>query len=188
MKYEERERMVDRLLDQALSPQPVEPRPGLEERILAGLHAQPAPRPWWQWAWIPVTAAVIVAVGLYVTRRPQPVATPVARTAPAITPAVTPAVAPEPAPQPVGAQKTRLRPAARPRVVMAATPLPRQEVFPSPVPLTAEEQLLLALRSRHPAEVVDVAQAQQNEREKIQKYVETGEAPGPQPAPAREMR
>lgn len=184
MKYEERERMVDRLLNEALGPQQVEPRPGLEDRIIAGLQAQPAPRRWWRWAWVPVAAAVIVAIGLYVTRQPQPVAPPVARTAPS----TVPAVAPTPVPQPVVAQKPRPRRLVKPPVVMAARQLPRQQVFPSPVPLTEEEKLLLALRSRHPAEVIEVAQAQQNEREKVQKYVETGEAPEPQPAPAREMR
>ncbi len=184
MKYEERERLVNRLLDEALSPQPVAPRPGLEERILARLQVQPAPRPWWQWAWVPVAAAVIVAIGLYLTHRPQPMAPPVART----TPSVTPASAPKPAPAPRVAQKPRPRSVMRAPVAVAAKPLARQEVFPSPTPVTQEEKLLLALRSRHPSEVVEVAVAQQAERERIQKYVETGEAPEPSPAPARQMR
>jgi hypothetical protein len=68
--------------------------------------------------------------------------------------------------------------------------MPRQEVFPLPTPLTREEQMLLALVRRNRPEAVNVAQMQESERERLQKYLETGEAPEPLPAPqpAQRMR
>ena len=67
MNREERERLVDRVLNEALAPQEIQPRAGLEQRILANLRAQPLPRPRWRWMWVPAVAALLIAgyLGLF---------------------------------------------------------------------------------------------------------------------------
>ncbi len=59
---------LDRSLDAALAKYTaVEPRPGLEARILASLRAEPArvpDRAWWQWSLVAAAAVVIVALAL----------------------------------------------------------------------------------------------------------------------------
>ncbi len=175
MKYEERERMLDRLLDEALSPQPVEPRPGLEQRILAGLQAQPAPRPWWHWAWVPVAAAIIIALGLYITRRPQPAASPLAHTTAA--PVLAPASTAKPVQPAVVAHKriSRARRHTEPQMAAVANTAPRLETFPARTSITPEEQLLRAFVQRQRNQAQEVAEAQAQREEKIRRYFDTGE-------------
>jgi hypothetical protein len=192
MNREERERMVDRLLNEALTTREVEPRAELEQRILANLRAQPEPRPWWSrmrtWAPVAVAAAVLIALagGLRIGSKPQP-----ARPAVAIEhqPAPPSAAKTVPAPAQQAAAHRRLLPTASlPNTVVAGKVTPphdvRQDVFPSPVPLTPEEQMLMRLALRNSAEALLVAANQENERERIQTYFETGKAPAVEPEAA----
>ena len=184
MSPDDRDRMLNRLIDSALAGQHVEPREGLEQRILANLRAQPALRPWWRWMWVPavVAAALLLIAGLRVIRTSEP------RSKPVIVEKAPPAVTTPQAPVMV-AGRPAPHPAPRRVVATAATPsLPRQQTFPSPAPLSEEETMLLALLRRNRAEAVLVAQTQESERERIQKYIETGQAPEPKPEPAQPMR
>ncbi len=188
MNSDDRDRMLDRLLDGALATQHVEPREGLEQRILANLRAQPARRLTWRWMWIPaaVAAAVLLIAGLRLMRRPDAAGNPLATENVAA-----PAIPPKQPERPVVATKHRPPISAAHRaitVAKAAPALPRQDTFPSPVALTQEEKMMLALLRRNRSEAVLVAQTQQSEREKVQKYFETGKAPEPQPEPAQPMR
>lgn len=179
MNREERERTVDRLLNEALGPQRVEPRAGLEERIVAHLRAQPEPRPWRRWLWVP--AAVAAAVLLIIALRPghpnqPPKAPTVVQTQPAPTPVPT---TPRPAPPVVATHRKPTPRVVRPQQAAAitATALPRQQVFPSPAPLTAEEQMLLALSRRSPAQAVLVAREREMEWQRVLKNFEDEAAP-----------
>ena len=63
----------EELLDRALEHHRAEePRPGLEQRVLARLDSAPAPRLGWQWkaGAVMATAALLAAVALYLTYSP----------------------------------------------------------------------------------------------------------------------
>ena len=179
MNREEREGMVDRLLNEALAPQEMEPRAGLEQRILANLRVQPEPRPWWRWMW--AVAAVLIALlgGLRMTdHTPLVKPTVVAERQPSIVPA--PKIVPVPATE---VSRTHVRSQhgsrATPEMATSATPpgLPRQEVFPSPEPLGEQERLFYQFVQHSPREAVQVAQMQAVERLRSQQFMETGGAP-----------
>ncbi len=72
--------------------------------------------------------------------------------------------------------KKRNNPVARPHLTVAHT-LPRQSVFPSQVPLTAEERMLLALSRRNPAQAVLVAREREMEWERVLKSFDEVAAP-----------
>jgi len=178
MNREEHERMVDRVLNEALAPQEIEPRAGLEQRILANLRAQPEPRPWWRWPWVPAVVAVVIAlaVGLRMTDLTPPVKPPVVvERQPSIAPA--PKIAPAPA---VRAHvRPRLGSPATLVIAASVTPPepPRQDVFPSPEPLSEQERLFYQFVRQSPREAVQVAQMQAVERIRSQQFMETGGAP-----------
>ena len=70
---------LDRLLDGALAQySQVEPRAGLEERVLANLRSQPAHRPWWMWVAIPAAVAAVVLVAIMKSCWPRVSSTPAA--------------------------------------------------------------------------------------------------------------
>ncbi len=121
---------LDRRLDAALAEYAsVEPPAGMEQRILARLQeAEAKPRlAWWRWAAAIPALACAVAVFVY-------------RDAPRIEP---PRVALTTPPAPVLSAPLTKR-ASRPRPVR----LPKLEVFPTPVPLSAEERALLMLAAQ----------------------------------------
>lgn len=199
MDPKERERLVDSVLDRALRPQLVEPRPGLEERILANLPTQPQRGPWWQWMWIPALAAaalLAVVIGMRVLHREAPA--PIESKKTVQQPKQEIAVRPEPpardsvAPRKEVATHSGSTSARKPRAEVVAAALrqdlPRQAVFPAPVPLTDQERLLLALVNRQRPEAELLAAEQQAQRERVQKYFETGEVPETQPITAQPMR
>jgi hypothetical protein len=191
MNREERERMVERLLNEALAPQEVEPRAGLEQRILANLRAQPERPWWWRWMWVPAVAAAVIAlvVGLRMSGKPQP-----ARPTIAIEHQAAPTAPLEKSASPVPLVAEQRKPAPgvthRDKVVAAAptiASLPRQAVFPSPVPMTPEETMLLTLLRRNPLEAVLVAREQAMDWERILRNFQTGEAVAPSSA-GQDMR
>ncbi len=180
MNREERERMVDRLLNQALAPHDAEPRAGLEERIIHRLQAQPEAHRWWRWLWIPAVAAVLaVAIGL--SRRPEPNVpgreSRVASTQPAAT-SILPSTSPRPG---TSDQPSRRSFTARRRTsgstretatATASTSAPRLETFPSRSALTVEERMLLGFVKREPREAQTVAQEQSAREEAVRKAMD----------------
>jgi hypothetical protein len=160
MNREERERMVDRLLDDALAPQEIEPRIGLEQRILANLRAQPERRAWWAWMGVPVlAAALLIVIGVMVTRRPQPLTAPVVVEHRPATPTEPTVVRP---PAVVAKHRHPSLKAAPISVVALATPAPiapRQPVF-APARLTEAERALVAVLRSNPEEAKVVAERQ----------------------------
>lgn len=143
---------LDRELDAALaSYADVEPRAGLEQRVLARLERGERSRGWFTWALaIPALAALIIAVWW---ARPTEVPAP-----PPVIAARIPFVKRE---TPVVPTVTRHR--RRP----AAGELPKLAVFPSPSPLSEQERLLLAYVNRVGTQSVATATARNADEIKI---------------------
>ena len=157
---------LDHALDAALAKYAaIEPRAGLEGRILAKLRtaSEPAPdRAWWRWgAMAAVAAALLVAVALgWRTGKPPD---------PAVADHPSPASqAPQPGPQVVSnGHEDEVQPRG-PHHLQAAThhaqlsvvaAVPRLEQFPSPLPLSEQEKILASYVSRFPEHAVLVARA-----------------------------
>jgi hypothetical protein len=119
--------MTDDLLDKAIASYSSEPRSGLEERVLQHVHARTRRRRYATFFWLPIAAGLLLIFTLPRHHDPAP---PLPRLVVTARPPVLP-------PQ-------VLRVAHKPR------PLPRQSVFPTPVPLTAGEKALLSLMQKHP--------------------------------------
>jgi hypothetical protein len=159
----EPEKQIDAALDSALRKYGhAEPRPGLEGRVLANLRAESerrnARRHWWP-ALVAVSAILVIGAGIFVGREqggarneiaaePAPIvrqnssgsgitAVPVANISPS---------------------KKITRP-VRP-VLANQTADPRLEQFPSPQPLSEQEQMLARYVEELPAEAQQIAQAQ----------------------------
>lgn len=165
---------IDRELDAALARYAAaEPRPGLEERVLANLRAEPkqAPTsPWWQWSLAATAAVVLIALSLAwrtAWRTGRPVAPPpnVAHTVPAPhEPEVQVAhhAAPSPLPRThVPSHKVVAKPGAPPN--------PKLDQFPSPRPMSEEELALVRYVRDFPKEATQIAQAQEAYELEIQK-------------------
>jgi hypothetical protein len=159
-----KDNQLDALLDSMLAEySAVEPRPGLENRILTNIREATGKEksPWWRWRWIwagaaAAAVALIIAVMLLSSpgSRKQPV--PVAQgnsaqensgTERGTTPHVANA-APERAAVP--SHPTAV--AHAPRMQTVARKEVRREVFPTPEPLSKEERMLLSYLSRTPRE------------------------------------
>jgi hypothetical protein len=141
MHDDEPDPFVDELLDASLKQyRGEEPRSGLEMRILAGVRTQEraARLRWLGWA-VAVCAGIlaVIALTLHFARAPLRQSTPRASLPQPVT---TP-----PAPPTVSRQQPLLTP-RRPGVGVrrAATRRSRPEQFPTPLPLTQQEKLLLA--------------------------------------------
>ena len=172
MNREERERMVDRVLNEALAPQEIEPRAGLEQRIVANLRAQPERRAWWAWKGVAALAAVLlIVIGVMVTRRPQPLAAPVAVDHRPATPTEPAAVRP---PAVVAKHRNPSRKASPVSVVALTTPAsiaPRQPVF-APARLTEAERALVAVLRSNPEEAKVVAERQAEAQQQAAEFME----------------
>ncbi len=177
MNREERERLVDAVLDRALGPQSAEPRPGLEERILANLPNEVERRPWWRWMWVPALAAaavLAVVIGMRVLQKQQP---PLEQVKIVETPKQEAVVKPEApmvkkqSPQLRAKRKEPSKGAEAPRVV-ASTATPKQEQFPAPLPLSNEERRLLSLARMNSDEAERLARDQAEDRAETEKWIE----------------
>jgi hypothetical protein len=158
---------VDDLLDEALKNYgSVEPRTGLEQRVLARLRAEREDlvRRWRWWPVAAVAAASVLAVGVLL--REEPVSRPTTTTS---------ATAPSPAREEAalgGSTRKAARTGHRwkghtgnsPIVASAATAknnmIPKREQFPSPTPLSRQEQMLADCVAEHRDRAVLVARAQ----------------------------
>ena len=157
------EKRTDEMLDSLLAAySDVEPRPGLETRLIAHLRAEAATktarRPMFLWLWTSSAAVAVamVLIAVYVLRPgdiPQPPAIPVAG------PPVLPVAAP--ANEHSRTVKGPRRPAATVEPAVIAEDV-RKEVFPTPVALSPQEELLLRYLARTPRQEV-VAQSHADE-------------------------
>lgn len=198
MPYDDRQ--LDDLLDRGLRGYAqVEPRDGLEGRILANLQAQPAQQRRW-WIWVPALAGAMALLLLAWTLRPHqeagaraPAPTQSAAQRNGTSPATIATANPAPAPvaqnaatvasalthSPAGRtprRRTRVAPTEE-----VATALPRMDTFPAPAPLSEEERLLLSFYRSNRNEAVETAHAQSAERARVEKYFTTGEPPSAPP-------
>jgi hypothetical protein len=154
----------DRALDAALAEYTsVEPRAGLEERILANLRAADSPtiaRRWWNWRIAAVVAAtLIIAVSLVArwNRASQPptvVQRPHVKEAP---------IAPQVANRENSVASQKKLPRHRgvrtqPQQEIVAVD-PKLDVFPSPLPLSEQEKILSLYVEKYPEHAALVAEA-----------------------------
>ena len=156
----------DRVLDAALAKYAaVEPRAGLEERVLANLHAEQnrAPgRAWQRWGIALAAMAVIVAAATlaFRTRKPPP---PVIAKTPSTTASPT-----KPPRQLANRAETVVPHAHSPRRkvtrhwaqhegVLAA--VPKLDQFPSPRPLSEQERMLASYVANDPQRAALIAEA-----------------------------
>jgi hypothetical protein len=128
------------------------PRPGLEGRILAGVHTkeQAIRRTTWLFAFGAVAATVVViSAAFFVTRRPPAPASPLAsKSAPSRS--VPPVASLPPENSPLGGRRGLVA-RTTPRPGRRAPSAPRRpEQFPTPAPLSEQEKLLLAYVSQAP--------------------------------------
>jgi hypothetical protein len=144
---------LDVVLDAALSTYAnPEPSLGLTARILAAARAAAPLRQfrWIIWA-IPAMAALLAVLillpGRRIHRDPLPSTVQLSRSA-----STSPVTAPKlPIQASSARQASRLRATATVRApIPALEPLPKQEVFPTPTPLSTEEQALVAAVNRNP--------------------------------------
>lgn len=175
---------LDRILDAVLPKYAsAEPRPGLEDRILANVRANTvltAHYAWWHWGLAAALAATLLALAISL-RSPKPHPSDAHRTAPV-----------QPSPSTIEARK--LNPDAGliqpqnliPIAKTSAMPIrrkarvpknPKLDQFPSPHPLSEQEQMLALYVAQFNDQAVIVArvrtQALQLEREKEMR--ETGQ-------------
>jgi len=159
---------LERALDSALASY-VEPEPssGLEARILASTtraDSRPNSLRWLPWA-IPALAALLL-LAIFLTHRGtvRHEKLPVAIGLPGPRPSISsppPAVASvqTPPPRPVLPRLARLNHV----IALERPPLPKLEVFPTPTPLSPEEQALVILVNRDPKEITQSATSNQGQ-------------------------
>lgn len=139
----------------------VEPRAGVEERVLANLRAESKESPsiaWWRWAAAAAIAVCAILVVTALVRRPHVPA--IANHPPAVAPE-TPqrqvAVNAQSAVRPVpGRSKSA---SARAHVSVAKSALPRLDQFPSPQPLSEQEKIMASYVADYPEQAALLAQA-----------------------------
>ncbi len=172
----EREKFVDRFVEDGLARYSnVEPRPGLEQRMLVNLRTQPKERPWWVWLPAPVVAALLVGIVLWLARPQQKPPVVVERTPSA--PVVSASTATSQQTTSTIA-KRRLPPivhAHSPTVIARRGNEPRKPVFPSPAPMSEQERLLLAFVKQHPDEAQSVMREQGEWRKSVEEMFRRNE-------------
>jgi hypothetical protein len=174
---------LDSTLDAALAKYAaIEPRAGLENRVLSNLRAERSPVPdraWWRWSVAGGLIAVVVVALALASRSGKPshpVASNHSSTAPQVSKEATaPLVA-------TGGEKPTRRNQARspelaavrqptidrapPKAVTAA--LPKLDQFPSPRPLSEQEKILASYIEQYPERAILLARARTFELERDQ--------------------
>jgi hypothetical protein len=161
---------LDRELDAALAKYAaVEPRAGLEERILANLQSEQTRTPeraWRRWCVAAAAAAVIVVAVALAWKSGRPVQQQIVQHTPAQQSPQQPPPQVEANDQHIGAGSatTPKRQAtvrhSQPVIAVVATANPKLDVFPSPQPLSEQERLLLDYVHQSPMEAAQIARAQ----------------------------
>jgi hypothetical protein len=170
---------LDRALDSALAKYTaIEPRAGLEERILARLQCErkhPAAHSSWRWS---VAAAVMVTILVAISlawrwskRRPAPVANLPSTIQRPVDPAKQSASASVPQAVPPKSAVSARRPGASRSVRAVVAVEPKLDQFPSPQPLSQEELALARYVRSFPKEATLIAQAQQEFEIETQKQM-----------------
>jgi len=185
----DQEKFVEELLDRSLKKfSAAGPRAGLEERTVAGIEAAELQQRVGQWRWIWATAMLALVVSAVWLMWPSASHTPATNSEvrPATSSRST-AVVNSPAPEKKQIQtanssapkawiprRTTVASGAEPRrTTQSATKLPKLEVFPSPAPLSQEEEALLAFVRQTPRDgLVALSQIQQREQEEQEKRME----------------
>jgi hypothetical protein len=156
----DKDQLLDSQLDAMLAEySAMEPRPGLENRILSNIrqaNAKP-PSSWGMWGWIWSGAAAAAALALLIilvsSPAPRKQPAPVAQTnSGSRSVAATEVSHPAPqkaAHQPEPARVAHARPVHKTRVVLTEV---RKEVFPTPEPLSNQERMLLRYLAQTPRE------------------------------------
>jgi len=156
------ERDLDRILDAALAKYAsVEPREGVEERILANLRAadtRSAQRVWWNWAFAAVLAAAFMIAAAVVWQWNKASQPPIGVYLPPVNVApIAPRTANRDLSPPLQKKQHRtIRPRLQPE---AAAANPKLEVFPSPLPLSEQEKILASYVAGYPEHAALVAEA-----------------------------
>jgi hypothetical protein len=165
----EEDRHLDELLDSALSAySAVEPRPGLETRIIAQVRdaARPAGSPGWNWRWLwagAVAAAAILLLALWTNRQsqtPWPRKDVVRNSQPPVQSAPK-AESSTPAAAALPNHRSKFPRQAHSQTVTWNLQR-RPEIFPTPMPLSEQEKLLLSYYARTPREEL-IAQSHPDE-------------------------
>lgn len=147
----DQEEQLDHLLDSLLANYAdAEPRPGFETRLMAAVRERKqSSRLGWLWAFCAATATAIAVFGIYYSQSwqlPQPPSIEAAK------PPVLPPVGSVPIPD---AGRHLRKPTLGPAPLVSTVDV-RQEVFPTPVPLSEQERLMLQYLRRTPREEVAV--------------------------------
>jgi len=164
---------LDGMLDAALGKYAaVEPRSGLEHRILVNLRSEQGKSParsWWRWSAAGVVAALIVIVAALAWKANRQTKSVAQQHAPAPILRVMSASAgsaegagPLPGVRTVRANAQRNHPAAM------ASNGPKLGRFPSPEPLTPEELALVRYARQFPQDAVMIASAQEQFEKEVQ--------------------
>jgi hypothetical protein len=179
---------LDRELDAALAKYAaVEPRTGIEDRILANLRADQAhaaERSWWRWPAVAALAAVIVVTLSVAWRSGKPVQSTTAQHRPATTQTNEHAgtqVANHGGsnsirPHEASGIQLRRRAVSNPATVVALAP--KLDQFPSPQPLSEQERILARYVANYPEHAALIAQARTEELRR-DRAEEMGEAAPP---------
>jgi hypothetical protein len=172
----ENDRKLDEMLDAMLSAySAAQPRPGVEARILANVQEQAGKSTRWgfRWTWaVAALATAVLIIAVYISRHlTQPVepqvaarpqqpkeSAPVSQEKPLTTPQVTASV---PSARHSRRQNVRATRAAADQVIAV-----KQDVFPSPSPLSEQEKLLLRYLTRTPREEL-IAQSRPDPPEEV---------------------
>ena len=184
---------LDRVLDAALAQySAVEPRAGLEDRVLANLRAQRttvSERSWWRWGLAAALAAIVVVVAL--AWRSRTTTPPEIVKRPAIVVPDRSTSGTQIAHHDESANLLRPHPPAHKaaahtttaKEVVAANP--KLDVFPSPHPMTEEERILATYVFRRHDQAILVAQASaealRKAREEEQRQLSGNDGTYPQP-------
>lgn len=163
----DQEKQLDQLLDSLLADySDVEPRPGLETGLLANLRAESFPAVKNQrrvWRWFFATAGVVaVAALLFVAYLSQTSSLPPPPTVKAAKPPVLLPIRPLSVPD---ATRHLPRLTVKPAPVVNSADV-RQEVFPTPVPLSEQEALMLRYLAGTPQSEVAVHAREDEQPEK----------------------
>lgn len=156
---------LDDQLDSALAKYAaVEPRTGLEERILANLKSQPSPSTrvaWWRWAAVVAAALIVTSLVLWVEKHnaQQIVRRPTTSSEQALHPTIAQSAPPNSTRRvnPVKVRRAGKRSFTQP----LATAELKLDRFPSPQPLSEEELALVRYVQSFPKEATLIAQAQE---------------------------
>lgn len=147
----------------------VEPRVGLEDRVLANLHAErtQATPAWWRWGAVAALAVVFLMAVVIALRPGKPAPEEVKKT---------PAVPVTPRQEqrrekltangetnttsvPVPVRQPTSHHANFPTITLAAAASPRLDQFPSPTPLTEQEKILANYITQYPEHAALIAEA-----------------------------